>query len=76
MESGAVVLAAGAWSVPIAESAGLDLPIRPARWVALFERPYALPTHLTLIDTTEGLREARRRADHPRRQPGQPGVAG
>jgi sarcosine oxidase subunit beta len=55
VESGAVVLAAGAWSVPIAESAGLDLPIRPARVrVALFERPYALPTHLTLIDTTEG----------------------
>jgi sarcosine oxidase subunit beta len=55
VESGAVVLAAGAWSVPIAASGGLDLPIRPARVrVALFERPYALPTHLTLIDTTEG----------------------
>jgi sarcosine oxidase, subunit beta len=55
LESGAVVLAAGAWSVPLAGSAGLDLPIRPARVrVALFERPYALPTHLTLIDTTVG----------------------
>jgi sarcosine oxidase subunit beta len=55
VESGAVVLAAGAWSVPLAESAGLDLPIRPARVrVALFDRPYALPTHITLIDTTEG----------------------
>ncbi len=51
----AVVLAAGAWSVPLAEGVGLDLPIRPARVrVALFERPYELPTHLTLIDTTEG----------------------
>ncbi len=50
-----VVLAAGAWSVSIAGSAGLDLPIRPARVrVALFERPYELPTHLTIIDTTEG----------------------
>jgi sarcosine oxidase, subunit beta len=55
IEADAVVLAAGAWSVPIAESVGLSLPIRPARvGVALFERPYALPTHLTLIDTTEG----------------------
>lgn len=55
VESDAVVLAAGAWSVPLADSVGLDLPIRPAMVrVALFERPYALATHLTLIDTTEG----------------------
>jgi sarcosine oxidase subunit beta len=55
LETEAVVLAAGAWSVPLAESVGLGLPIRPARVrVALFERPYELPTHLTLIDTTEG----------------------
>jgi sarcosine oxidase subunit beta len=53
--SDAVVLAAGAWSVPLAGSVGVEVPIRPARVrVALFERPYALPTHLTLIDTTEG----------------------
>jgi sarcosine oxidase subunit beta len=50
-----VVLAAGAWSVPLAGSVGLDLPIRPARVsVALFERPYELPTHLTIIDSIEG----------------------
>jgi sarcosine oxidase, subunit beta len=55
VEAQAVVLAAGAWSVSLAEAIGLDLPIRPARvYVALFERPYRLPTHLTLIDTTEG----------------------
>ncbi|HSK99548.1 MAG TPA: FAD-dependent oxidoreductase [Rubrobacteraceae bacterium] len=55
IEAEAVVLAAGAWSVPIAESVGLSLPITPARvGVALFERPYALPTHLTVIDTTKG----------------------
>jgi sarcosine oxidase subunit beta len=55
VESDFVVLAAGAWSVPLARRAGLDLPVRPARvYVALFERPYELPTHLTLIDTTEG----------------------
>jgi sarcosine oxidase, subunit beta len=55
LEAGTVVLAAGAWSVPLAGSVGLDLPIRPARVrVALFERPSELPTHLTLIDTTEG----------------------
>jgi sarcosine oxidase, subunit beta len=55
VESDFVVLAAGAWSVPLAKGAGLDLPIRPARvYVALFERPYHLPTHLTLIDATAG----------------------
>ncbi len=55
LDAGAVVLAAGAWSVPLAEGVGLELPIRPARVrVALFERPYELPTHLALIDTTEG----------------------
>ena len=55
LEAGVVILAAGAWSVPLARSVGLDLPIRPARVrVALFERPYDLPTHLALIDTTEG----------------------
>ena len=55
VESDFVVLAAGAWSVPLAGRVGLDLPIRPARvCVALFERPYELPTHLTLIDTTGG----------------------
>ena len=55
LDAGAVVLAAGAWSVPLAEGVGLELPIRPARVrVALFERPYELPTHLTLIDTTGG----------------------
>ncbi|MDP8949328.1 MAG: FAD-binding oxidoreductase, partial [Actinomycetota bacterium] len=55
VESEFVILAAGAWSVPLAESVGLLLPIQPTRvYVALFERPYELPTHLTLIDTTEG----------------------
>jgi sarcosine oxidase subunit beta len=55
VEAGAVVLAAGAWSVPLAGGAGVRLPIRPARVrVALFERPYELPTHLTIIDTVEG----------------------
>ena len=55
VEAGIVVLAAGAWSVPLAGTVGLDLPIHPARVrVGLFERPYSLPTHLTLIDTVEG----------------------
>jgi glycine/D-amino acid oxidase-like deaminating enzyme len=55
LEAEAVVVAAGAWSVPLTESLGLGLPIWPARvQVALFERPSELPTHLTLIDTTEG----------------------
>jgi sarcosine oxidase subunit beta len=55
LEAEVVVLAAGAWSVPLAGSVGLGLPVRPARVrVALFERPYELPTHLALIDATEG----------------------
>lgn len=50
-----VVLAAGAWSVPLATGVGLELPVEPARvQVALFERPYSLPTHLTLIDSILG----------------------
>jgi glycine/D-amino acid oxidase-like deaminating enzyme len=55
VEAEAVVLAAGAWSGPLAGGAGVRLPIRPARVrVALFERPYELPTLLTIIDTVEG----------------------
>jgi sarcosine oxidase subunit beta len=55
LEAQAVVLASGAWSVSLTAGVGLDLPIRTARvYVALFERPHELPTHLTLIDTTEG----------------------
>ena len=53
LEAQAVVLAAGAWSVPIAASVGLKLPICSARvQVALFERPYTLPTHLMLLDAS------------------------
>lgn len=51
LESEVVVLATGAWSNRIVAGLGLDLPVRPARvQVALFERPYSLPTHLTMID--------------------------
>lgn len=51
VEAQGVVLATGAWSVPLAAGVGADLPIRPARiQVALFERPYTLSTHLALID--------------------------
>ncbi len=50
-----VVLAAGAWSVPLAAGVGLEMPISPARaQVTLFERPPSLPTHLTLIDSVAG----------------------
>jgi sarcosine oxidase, subunit beta len=50
-----VVLATGAWSVPLAAGVGLELPIEPVRvQVALFERSYSLPTHLTLIDSLLG----------------------
>jgi sarcosine oxidase, subunit beta len=56
LEARTVVLCAGAPSVPLAASVGLDLPIRPARvQVALFERPYSLSTHLTTIDSVYGI---------------------
>lgn len=51
IEAQAVVLAAGAWSIPLASSIGLQLPITPTRvQVALFDRPYTLPTHVTMTD--------------------------
>ena len=55
LDARVVVLAAGAWAVPLAAGAGLELPIQPARvQAALFERPYSLPTHLTVIDSALG----------------------
>jgi sarcosine oxidase, subunit beta len=63
-EAPVVVLAAGAWSVPLAAGVGLELPITPARaQVALFERPYSMATHLTVIDPVLGI-YARPTADH------------
>ncbi len=51
VEARTVVLCCGAHSVPLAAGVGLELPIRPARvQVALFGRPYSLPSHLTTID--------------------------
>lgn len=55
LDAPVVVLAAGAWSEPLASGVGLDLCIRSARaQVALFERPPDLPTHLTIIDSIIG----------------------
>ena len=55
LDADVVVLAAGAWSVPLAASAGLDVPVEAARvQVAVLERPYTLPTHLTIIDSVNG----------------------
>lgn len=55
LEADIVVLVAGAWSVPIAQDAGLVLPIRPVRvQVALFGRPYTMTRHLTIIDSATG----------------------
>lgn len=55
IDANIVVLAAGAWSVPIAAGVGVELPIKPVRvQAALFGRPYSLPTHLTVIDSVYG----------------------
>ncbi|MBD0355677.1 MAG: FAD-binding oxidoreductase, partial [Rubrobacter sp.] len=64
LEARVVVLAAGTWSVPLAAGVGLELPIQPVKsQVALFERPYSLATHLTLIDSVTGF-YARPAAEH------------
>ena len=64
LDAPVVVLAAGAWSVPLAVGVGLELPLGPARaQVSLFERPYTLATHLTLIDSVLGF-YARPAAEH------------
>jgi sarcosine oxidase, subunit beta len=64
LDAPVVVLAAGAWSVPLASGVGLEVPIQPARvQVSLFERPYALATHLTIIDSVLGF-YARPTAEH------------
>ncbi len=55
VSAGVVVLAAGNGSAPLAEDVGLDLHLRPSRvQVAVFERPYSLATHLTIIDSVLG----------------------
>ncbi|MGF1471080.1 MAG: NAD(P)/FAD-dependent oxidoreductase [Rubrobacteraceae bacterium] len=55
VHAGTVVLAAGAWSVPLAAGVGLNLPIRPSRvQLAIFDRPYSLTSHLTIIDSALG----------------------
>ncbi len=55
VEAEVVVLAAGAWSVPLAASVGLNPPVNAARvQVAVLERPYTLSTHLTVIDSVNG----------------------
>lgn len=56
VESPVVVLACGAWSVPLAETVGLVLPIRPSRiHVTLFQRPYNLLSHLTMSDIVNNI---------------------
>ena len=51
-----VVLCAGSHSRQLASTIGLDLPISPARiQVALFARPFTVPTHLTMIDAVEDI---------------------
>ncbi|MFC7343852.1 NAD(P)/FAD-dependent oxidoreductase [Saccharopolyspora griseoalba] len=51
VDAAVVVLAVGAWSPELTATVGLELPVHPARiQVMLFERPYDLPTHLTMTD--------------------------
>lgn len=51
-----VIVCAGSHSRHLASTVGLDLPISPARiQVALFARPFTVPTHLTMIDAAEDI---------------------
>ncbi len=50
-----VVLAAGAWSAPLAATAGVDLPVTSYRiCAALLVRPPEIPEHMAMSDRTIG----------------------
>ena len=55
IEAPTVVLAAGAWSAPLAQTAGVALPITPKRLtVGILQRPTSGIDHLTVIDHSLG----------------------
>jgi glycine/D-amino acid oxidase-like deaminating enzyme len=57
IDAGAVVCAAGAWSVPLLAGIGVDVPVEAQRvQVAILTRPLAMPTEgtMTYVDTAAG----------------------
>jgi sarcosine oxidase subunit beta len=55
IQAGAVVLAAGAWSPPLARRLGIDLRTRPkAIDTVAVSRPPELPSHMVFIDNVAG----------------------
>ena len=55
LRASTVVLAAGAWSAPLASTAGVDLEVTPYRVCAgLLERPPDIKEHMSMTDRTIG----------------------
>ena len=50
-----VVMATGAWSIPLVQSAGIDIPLTPRRIVCgILQRPPEIPNHMAYHDRTIG----------------------
>ncbi len=49
LEPGAVVLAAGAWTTPLARSIGISLPMEPGKGYSFFVQPGVMPSHAILL---------------------------
>jgi len=55
LDSPVVVLCAGSWTGPIAETAGVDVPVRPGVLSAgLLRRPPDVPDHMAVLDGVGG----------------------
>ena len=67
IEADMVVLAAGAWTTPLARSIGISLPMEPGKGYSFSVRPTVVPSHAILLG-----RRARRlhavRRPHPHRR--------
>jgi D-amino-acid dehydrogenase len=49
LEAGTVVLAAGAWTTPLAHSIGISLPMEPGKGYSFSVQPSVVPTHAILL---------------------------
>lgn len=49
LDAGVVVLAAGAWTTPLAQSIGISLPMEPGKGYSFSVRPSVQPSHAILL---------------------------
>jgi D-amino-acid dehydrogenase len=49
LEAGAVVLAAGSWTTPLARTLGIALPMEPGKGYSFSVQPSVLPSHAVLL---------------------------